>query len=135
LLFSVSLCYCIQSISQFVLLINPYQWYQSDLLFIYFSLCMSPTRSGYKKLGLEPVKPLQDRPCRARKQPMGDKKKDDGVGDPFKMFLEEALVRQRNEMMDNFSQILQWLPIGEASSSRGHATPLKVHANFDIPLF
>jgi hypothetical protein len=34
---------------------------------------------------------------------MGDKKKDDGVGDPFKMFLEEALVRQRNKMMDNFA--------------------------------
>jgi hypothetical protein len=37
---------------------------------------------------------------------MGDEKKDDGAGDPIKMFLEEALVRQRNEMMDNFVQIL-----------------------------
>jgi hypothetical protein len=32
-------------------------------------------------------------------------------------------------------QILQWLPMREASSSRGHATPLKVQVNFDIPLF
>jgi hypothetical protein len=38
---------------------------------------------------------------------MGDEKKDDGAGDPFKMLLEEALARQRNEMMDNFAQILQ----------------------------
>jgi hypothetical protein len=26
------------------------------------------------------------------KKPMGDEKKDDGAGDPFKMFLEEALA-------------------------------------------
>jgi hypothetical protein len=38
---------------------------------------------------------------------MGDEKKDDGAGDPFKMFLEEALAQQRNEMMDNFAQILR----------------------------
>ena len=56
---------------------------------------------------------------------MGDEKKDDGVGDPFKMFLEESLLRQRNEMMDNFAQITRRLPTGEASSSRGHATPFK----------
>jgi hypothetical protein len=37
---------------------------------------------------------------------MGDEKKDDGAGDPFKMLLEESLVRQRNKMMDNFAQIL-----------------------------
>jgi hypothetical protein len=53
---------------------------------------MSPTRSGYKKLGLEPIEPLPDRSRRARKQPMGDKKKDDGAGDPIKMLLEEALA-------------------------------------------
>jgi hypothetical protein len=64
---------------------------------------MSPTRSGYKKLGLEPIKPLQDRSRRARQQPMGDENKYDGAGDPIKMLLEEALTRQRNEMMDNFA--------------------------------
>jgi hypothetical protein len=96
---------------------------------------MSPTRSGYKKLGLEPIEPLQDRSRRARQQPMGDEKKDDGAGDPIKMLLEEALARQRNEMMDNFAQILRRLPTGEASSSSGHATPFKVQVNFDIPLF
>jgi hypothetical protein len=44
-------------------------------------------------------------------------------------------LRQRNEMMDKFSQILQRLPTGEASSSSGHATLFKVQVNFDIPLF
>jgi hypothetical protein len=38
---------------------------------------------------------------------MGDEKKDDGVGDSFKMLLEEALARQRNEMMEKFAQILR----------------------------
>jgi hypothetical protein len=51
------------------------------------------------------------------------------------MLLEESLTRKRNEMMDNFTQILRRLLTGEASSSSGHATPYKVHVNFDIPLF
>jgi hypothetical protein len=38
-------------------------------------------------------------------------------------------------MMDNFAQILQWLPKGDTSSSSSHATPFKVQVNFDIPLF
>jgi hypothetical protein len=96
---------------------------------------MSLTRSRYKKLGLEPINPLQDRPHRTRQQPMGDKNKYDGVGYPIKMFLEEALTRQRNIMMENCVQILRRIPTGEAYSSSGHATPFKVHANFDIPLF
>jgi hypothetical protein len=72
------------------------------MLFIYFSLCMSPTRSGYKKLGLEPIEPLPDRSRRARQQPLGDENKYDGVGDPIKMLLDEALERKRNEMMEKF---------------------------------
>jgi hypothetical protein len=47
---------------------------------------------------------------------MGDEKKDGGAGDPIKMLLKEVLAQQRNEMMDNFVQILWWLPKGEASS-------------------
>jgi hypothetical protein len=38
-------------------------------------------------------------------------------------------------MMDNFAQILRWLPTGDTSSSSGHSTPFKVQVNFDIPLF
>jgi hypothetical protein len=66
---------------------------------------------------------------------MGDEKKYDGAGDPIKILLEEFLVRKRNEMMENFMEILRWLPTGEASSSSGHATPFKVQVNFDVPLF
>jgi hypothetical protein len=102
---------------------------------LHFFSCMSPTRSGYKKLGLEPVEPLQDWPRRARLQLMGDEKKDDGVGDPFKLLLKESLARQRNEIIDNFSQILWWVPTRDASSSNVHETPFKVQVNFDIPLF
>jgi hypothetical protein len=65
---------------------------------------------------------------------MGEEKRDVGAGDPFKLLLEEALTRQRNEMMDNFAQILRRLPIGDTSSSIRGATPFKVHINFDIPI-
>ena len=37
---------------------------------------------------------------------MGDENKDEGIEYLIKMFLEEALEKQRNAMMDNFSQIL-----------------------------
>jgi hypothetical protein len=67
---------------------------------------MSQTRSGYKQLGLKPFEPLQDQPLRTRQIPMGEEKRDDGAIYPFKLFLEEALAQQRNEM-DNFVQILR----------------------------
>jgi hypothetical protein len=54
------------------------------------------------------------------------------------MFLEEALEKQRNVMMDNFSQILQRMPTVGASTSNNHsggATPFKVQVNFGIPIF
>ena len=69
---------------------------------------------------------------------MGNEKKDEGGGDPIKILLEEALEKQRNEMMDNFAQILQRFPTGGASASSSHsggATPFKVQVNFDIPIF
>jgi hypothetical protein len=62
---------------------------------------------------------------------MVEEKRDDRAGDPFKTLLEESLMRQRNEMMDNFTQILRRLPMAatEASSTSNHfrgATPFKV---------
>ena len=68
---------------------------------------MSPTRSGYKDLGLDLVESLQYQPRKPRRTPMGDEKKYEGAGDPIKILLDEALEKQRNVMMDNFSQILQ----------------------------
>ena len=41
-------------------------------------------------------------------------------------------------MMDNFAQILQRIPRGDASASNsysGNATPFKVQVNFEIPIF
>jgi hypothetical protein len=96
---------------------------------------MSPTRFGYKKLGLEPVEPLQDRSHRAQPQLIMNEKKDDGAGDPFKLLLEETLARKRKKMMDNFAQILRWLPTRDTSSSSDHATPFMAQVNFDIPIF
>jgi hypothetical protein len=71
---------------------------------------------------------------------MVKEKRDDIAEDPFRMLLEEALVQQRNGMMDNFAQILRILPMEEAdaSSTNNHfasETPFKVHVNFDIHLF
>ena len=103
------------------------------------SLCMSPTRSGYKELGIPLTEPLKDGPRRARRPHMAEETRDDRAGDPIKLLLEEALTRQRNEMMDNFAQILCRLPTtSDASTSSGHsgsAPPFKVQVNFDIPIF
>ena len=49
------------------------------------------------------------------------------------------LSKQRNEMMDSFSQILLRIPTMACASSTSNrfrdATPFKVHVNFDIFLF
>jgi len=57
---------------------------------------------------------------------MAGENKYDGTGDPIKLLIEEALMQQRNEIMDSFAQILRRLPIGDASSSSGGATQFKV---------
>ena len=59
---------------------------------------------------------------------MGDEKKYEGAEDPIKMLLKEALEKQRNAMMDNFTHILQRIPTSGASTSSSHsrgATPLR----------
>jgi hypothetical protein len=96
---------------------------------------MSPTRSEYKELDLELVS-LEEKSVGTPKKPlMEGEKKDYGTIYPFKLFIEESLMQQRNEMMDNFTQILRRLPIGDTSSSSRGITPLKVQINFDIPIF
>jgi hypothetical protein len=96
---------------------------------------MSLMCSGYRELDLVLVS-LEENFSRTPKKPsMDGKNKYDEIGDPFKMLLEEALERQRNEMMDNFAQILRRLSTSDASTSREGATPFKVQINFDIPIF
>ena len=74
------------------------EWVCSFSIFI----CMSPTLSGYKEFELDLVAPFQDQPRLPRRPPMAEGKKDKGAGDPIKILLEDALEKQRNEMMDNF---------------------------------
>jgi len=60
------------------------------------------------------------------------------VGDLIKLFLKESLQQQKNEMMNNFSQTLQWIPTIDASSSNSHirsTVPFKVQVNFDITIY
>jgi hypothetical protein len=70
---------------------------------------------------------------------MAEEKKNDGADDPINLLLEQALTRQRDEIMENFAHILQRLLItAGASSSSGHfrgTLPFKVQVNFDIPIF
>jgi hypothetical protein len=97
---------------------NPDQWYQSRMLLIIFQ-CMSLTRSEYRKLGLELVS-LEDNLSHTPKKPsMAEEKKNNGVDDPISLFLEQALMRQRDKMMEIFSHIIQRLliEIGAYSSN------------------
>jgi hypothetical protein len=52
---------------------------------------------------------------------MEEEKKNDRAEDSINMLLEQALTRQRDEMMENFSHILQCMSITTgASSSSNH---------------
>jgi hypothetical protein len=70
---------------------------------------------------------------------MVNEKKNDGEDDPINLLLEQALSRQRGEMMENFSHIPQCMMIAIGASSSnihfGITSPFKVHVNFDIPVF
>jgi hypothetical protein len=58
----------------------------------------------------------------------------DGIGDPFKMLLEESLTQQRNEMMDSFVEMLRRLPTGNTYSFNRGTSPFKVKINFYVPI-
>jgi hypothetical protein len=70
---------------------------------------------------------------------MVEEKKNNGADNPMNLLLEQALTRQRDEMMENFSHILQCLSIASSASSSsshfGGTFPFKVQVNFDIPVF
>jgi hypothetical protein len=74
-----------------------------------------------------------------KKPSMVDEKKNDGAKDSINLLLERALMQQRDEMMENFSHILQCLPIKIGTySSRDHfggTSPFKVQVNFYIIVF
>jgi hypothetical protein len=70
---------------------------------------------------------------------MVEENKNDRAKDSINLLLEQALTRQRDEMMENFSHILQCLSITTCTSSSsdhfGGTSPFKVQVNFDIPIF
>jgi hypothetical protein len=70
---------------------------------------------------------------------MVEENKNDGADDPISLLLETSLTQQRDEMMENFSHILQCLLIATDTSSSsdhfGSTSPFKVQVNFDIPIF
>jgi hypothetical protein len=95
-------------LSHFILNIIQISGIRVSLLLV-ISQSRSPTRSGYRELGLELVS-LEDKlSLQPKRPPMAEEKRDDKEGDPFKTFLKESLMRQRNEMMENFAQILRRL--------------------------
>ena len=104
-----------------------------------FFQCMSPTRSEYRKLGLELVSLEDNHSPTPKKHLMVTKNKNDGVEYYINMLLEQALTRHREKMMDNFSHMLQCLLIATWTSSSsdhfGGTSPFKVQVNFDIPIF
>ena len=92
--------------------------------------CMSSTRSEYSKLGLELVSLKENISRTPKKTSMVVENKNNGVEDSIKLLLEQALTRQRDEIMENFSHILQVLLIEiDTSSTNDHfrvTSPLKV---------
>jgi hypothetical protein len=78
-------------------------------------------RSEYSKLGFELVSLEDNRSCTPKKPSMAEENKNDGAEDFINRLLEQALMRQRDEMMEKFSHILQHLSIvAGTSSSSGH---------------
>jgi hypothetical protein len=62
-------------------------------------------------LGIDLVS-IEDNLSHTPKKPsMVEEKKNEGADDPINLLLEQALTRQRDEMMENFSHILQCLSI------------------------
>jgi hypothetical protein len=100
---------------------------------------MSPTRSKYSKLGLYLVSLEENSSCTPNKPSMVEENKNDRASDSINLLLEQALTRQRDEMMENFAHFFQCLAITtDVSSSRDHfggTLPFKVQVNFDIPIF
>jgi hypothetical protein len=100
---------------------------------------MSQTRSEYSKLGLDLVSLKETLSRTPKKYSMVELKKNGREYDSINLFLEQALMQQRDEMMENFSHILQRLLITTCMSSSsdhfGGTSPFKVQFNFDIPIF
>jgi hypothetical protein len=65
------------------------------------------------------------------------KQQAEGMNESFKILVEEALNKQREEMMEQFSQLLEKREsqANPRNSTFGGQTPFKIQVNFDIPTF
>jgi hypothetical protein len=95
-------------------------------------------RSEYSQLGLDLVS-LEENHSNMPKKPSMVAEKNGREEYSIKMLLEQALARQRDKMMENFSHILQFFPIATCTySSNNHfggTSPLRVQVKFYIPIF
>jgi hypothetical protein len=100
---------------------------------------MSPTSFEYTNLGLELVSLEYNISCMPNKPCMVEEKKNVEPEDSIHLLLEQALTRQRDETMENFSHIIQCLPIAVGVYSLighfGGTSSFKVQVNFYIPIF
>jgi hypothetical protein len=78
--------------------------------------CMSLTSFEYRNLGLELVS-LEENLSRTPKKPsMVEENKNSREEYPINLFHEQALMRQRDKMMENCFHLLQCLSIKESAS-------------------
>jgi hypothetical protein len=100
---------------------------------------MTPTRFEYRKLGLKLVSLEENISPTPTKLSMAEEKKNDRADDLINLLLEQALTRQRDKMMENFSHVLKCpLIASDTYSSSDHfggTLPFKVQVNFEIPVF
>ena len=68
---------------------------------------MFPMRSRYRELGLKLVYLGEDHSRHPKRTPMEEEKRGNGEGDTIKLLRKESLVRQRNEIVKHFAQILR----------------------------
>ena len=93
-------------------------------------------QSAYQRLGLG-TRDLSDYLPLRRTRSQVEKQQIDGMDESLKTMMEEALNKQCEEMMKQFSEILgkREAQASPSNAKFGGQTPFKVQVNFDIPTF
>jgi hypothetical protein len=96
-------------------------------------------RSKFRKFGLDIIYLDENISHTPSKPSIEEENKNDSLEDSINLFLEKALMRQRDEIMKNFSNILQRMSIEKfaslSSDHFGSTSPFNLQVNFDIPIF
>ena len=88
------------------------------------------TRNSYQRLGLNTRNPSDYLPLQHTRPKMSDIS-----ADYVKKMVEEALPRQREDMMSKFLEILKTQKLPNSVAPFHGNKPFKVQVNFDIPNF